>query len=550
MKQIWRAIKTIDKSIMSLISLDLLIGIVWFAVESGTIVVLNGFLTSMGIVQLGGEYLPSWYPRSFESNLLCLIIFGFVRAVAIGGKQFFISFTGQAFAAAKRKEIIASSLGNRIEDSNSTLVALYSKTVSEASSFITYLSSFFSTGISCVLFFALTFYVAPFETIIGTVLLAALIAPLRSLNRKIGQYGADVNDEEMEAYSVLMNGLKNIFFLRLYQLVDKEIRKGHATISRIESLYRNNFVLSSFTSAFPQFIGIFVLVIAAWAGRVFQETTPVVTISFFYLFTRMAHAASALVGTISYMKFAIPSYILLEDKLADLKAGMFTQVKVSELPENSSRIDSLRVEKVTGGYDRLNPLFEDISFEIIPSKMVLVKGPSGCGKSTLLKTIFGTEKAFSGSILVNGAPFVYSPEMARHIGYVGPEPYILHASVRENLLYGNDYNVSDEEMLSVLDAVGLREKILSFKQGLGEILKDDSQLSTGQMQRISFARALLRRPSILVLDEATANIDSETELRILEVLSRMKNDLATFVITHKNSFDVMADQTIHLDSKH
>jgi ABC-type multidrug transport system fused ATPase/permease subunit len=223
-----------------------------------------------------------------------------------------------------------------------------------------------------------------------------------------------------------------------------------------------------------------------------------------------------------------------------------SKVLVQEKEANEYlEIAEIILSSVSFRYDQ-NPVLSELSFVARKGELILVKGKSGSGKSTLLNLLLGLSEPDSGTILIDGKPL--SREVLKHTGYVGPTPYLSHETIRENLLYGNHRRtqIIDQDIVELMSQLGLGDLLAQFSRGLDELLNEESQLSTGQKQRISLVRAMLRKPKLLILDEFTSNVDSETEEAIIKFLEKNRSDRICIMVTHKDSFDAYATKTIRL----
>lgn len=196
-------------------------------------------------------------------------------------------------------------------------------------------------------------------------------------------------------------------------------------------------------------------------------------------------------------------------------------------------------------------VFNEFDAQIRPGETCVIRGPSGAGKTTLLGILLGELKPGLGEVNVSNESGVYPlasvrSELLPRVGYVGPESFLLEGSIRENLVYGLDRVPSDTEVQHALDLAECGF-VRELPRGLDHHLTEQGQgLSAGQKQRLSLARALLRDPRILVLDEATSNLDTETEGRLVETLSGLKRKMTLIVVTHRDQPLKLADQTIQL----
>jgi ATP-binding cassette subfamily B multidrug efflux pump len=197
-------------------------------------------------------------------------------------------------------------------------------------------------------------------------------------------------------------------------------------------------------------------------------------------------------------------------------------------------------------------VLHDINLKVRPGETVAIVGPTGAGKSTLTSLVVRFYDVAQGRLLIDGTDVrqVRRESLARRLGIVLQDPFLFSGSVRDNVRYGR-LEASDEEIVEAARAVGAHGFIKRLPDGYDTVLHERGQnLSQGQRQLIAFARAVLADPRILILDEATANVDTRTEVVIQRALKRLLKDRTSFVIAHRLSTIRGADRVVVLDEGH
>jgi ATP-binding cassette subfamily B protein len=195
------------------------------------------------------------------------------------------------------------------------------------------------------------------------------------------------------------------------------------------------------------------------------------------------------------------------------------------------------------------PVLRDISLHIPAGANLAIVGPTGCGKSTLVNLITRLFEAPEGSLLIDGRPVRDYPlaMLRRNIGMVPQETFLFSDTIRENLAFGAPHATAEEQLLAA-EAAHIRQEFEEFPQGFETMVGERGvTLSGGQKQRAAIARALLRRPAILILDDALASVDTYTEERILGGLRSYTAAATTILISHRVSTVRSADQIAVLD---
>ena len=209
----------------------------------------------------------------------------------------------------------------------------------------------------------------------------------------------------------------------------------------------------------------------------------------------------------------------------------------------------IEFKNVSFSYDAREPVLKDVSLLVEPGEQVAIVGPSGVGKTTLLSLILRFYRPTAGEILFDGRPAsAYEVgSLRQRIGYVSQSTRLISGSIMENLCYGNP-EASEEQVVRATKAAGIHQFISGLPEGYGTKLGEDGvNLSEGQKQRLSIARALIKDPDILVLDEPTSALDSKTEVSIFQSLPSLIQGKTLFVVSSRLPTIVDSDRVSSLD---
>ncbi|UTF54480.1 ABC transporter ATP-binding protein [Natronosalvus rutilus] len=232
--------------------------------------------------------------------------------------------------------------------------------------------------------------------------------------------------------------------------------------------------------------------------------------------------------------------------LMDEQGRIETDVDAPDLEVDEGRVE---YDDVTFSYDEEEVIVDDISFDVPGGETIALVGPTGAGKSTVLKLLLRLHDVDDGAIRIDDQDIreVSLPSLRQSMGYVGQQSYLFYGTVKENVTYGT-FDASEEEIVEAAKAAEAHDFIQNLPDGYDTMVGERGvKLSGGQRQRLCIARAILKDPEILILDEATSDVDTETEMLIQRSIDHLTEERTTFAIAHRLSTIKDADQIIVLE---
>ena len=378
-------------------------------------------------------------------------------------------------------------------------------------------------------------------------LLALAVAPalgwaIKFYNKRISAVSIDYHDRESKVSALIQESLSAIRTIQAFAREEDEVKKfdtGAAQSVDANVRMTREQVMSSFVVGLITATG---TVAMLWIGghRVLDGKLSVGELLVFIAYVGMLYGPmSSLSGIAAAVQSAVTPFRRVQELLETAPA-------IRDLP-TARPLDScrgvVRFDHVTFGYEPSQPVLKDIDFEVQPGQMVALVGASGVGKSTLLSLLLRFYDPQQGRVLVDGqnvCEFRYR-SLRQQISIVPQEPVLFSTTVAENIAYGRPKSTRDEIITAARQAEA-DEFILRMEHGYDTPVGERGvMLSGGQRQRLALARAFLQNSPILILDEPTAALDSETEAAVLQAMDRLRKNRTVLVVAHRLSTVRSAD---------
>jgi ATP-binding cassette subfamily C protein len=415
-----------------------------------------------------------------------------------------------------------------------------------------------ATVILAVIQIVIVFFLSPLLTlvVIGGGLVFFILT--QTYVRQVKEMGAALSKHNRDLFFAIsehLNGIKEVkscgmeeMHIAKFKELRKAVEKNFVSFNRVQSGTQMLYKVGA-----AVFISIFFYVMVN-----FFHTKPQEILIIIVIFARLWPRFSSFQGGLQHVAMMLPAFFDVMDferqcrkeKEVCLHQHPFGSGEVEKRIELQDRIEFKNVSYSYYCYER-NSLFavQDLSFTLPVGSTTALVGVSGAGKSTVADLITGMLTPQKGAVLVDGISLnhINVHLWRKSIGYVPQDAFLFNASIGDNMLWSNP-EAKKEEIWQALKLAAVDDFVAGLPKGLDTVVGDRGvRLSGGERQRIVLARALFRKPSILILDEATSSLDRENEKRIRKAIESLRGKLTILIIAHRLSSIRQADQIIVLD---
>jgi ATP-binding cassette subfamily B protein len=494
------------------------------------------------------------------NHLLPWIALGFIGFASLEGTFTYISGRLAAFTA----EGVALRLRNYLFDHIQRLsFAYHSKTqtgelIQRATSDVDALRRFFSEqaiGMGRILLLFIINFIALLRLNVTLALVSIIVIPIVFVIsifffRKISKAYEDYQEQEATLTTTLQENLSGVRVVKAFARQDFERdkfeRDNWAKFLRGQKLMLMHSIFWPITDimcAFQMLAGYLIGALMAINGVITVGTYLAYAGLVVWLIWPMRNLGRLIVQTSTGIVSLGRVMEIIREEREPLEAG-------NHQPKGNVRGEII-FENVGFEYeDGDGSVLQNISFKCQPGQSIALLGSTGSGKTTLVNLLPRFYDYTSGNILLDRYELKDYPRkyLRSQIGIVEQEPFLFSRSIRENISYGVDRSISDGEIENAARAAAIHDVILSFPDGYNTLVGEKGvTLSGGQKQRVAIARTLLKDPRILILDDSTSSVDTETEAEIRSALLRLMQDRTTFIIAHRIQSVINADLILVLD---
>ena len=387
--------------------------------------------------------------------------------------------------------------------------------------------------------------------IVGMILLPTFIVPTRKVGKLKWKIATKSQEKISELNQIIQETLSisGAILTKIFTKERDEYKKFEQANGEVISLQiRESIVGRWFRMTITTFISIGPMLIYFYGGYLFikGEISIGSIIAFVALLSRLYGPVSQL----SNIHIDVTRSLALFQRIfeyLDQKKEIENKHDAINLELVKGKVD---FEKVYFSYNSKVKVLEDISFSVNPGTMVALVGSSGAGKTTITNLIPRLYEVVMGSIKIDDKDIkdVTLESLRKQIGIVMQEPYLFNDTIEENLRYGKS-NATEEEMIEACKAAYIHDFIMTLPDNYKTVVGNRGiKLSGGEKQRVSIARVILKNPRIIILDEATSSLDSVSELYIQKAMIPLLKDRTSFVIAHRLSTVLAADQIFVIEN--
>jgi ATP-binding cassette subfamily B protein AbcA/BmrA len=523
--------------------------ILGFAISFSVISTLVGLVIPMFTKNLVNSFSLS----SISTGQIVLMAVTFIlQAIMSGVSIYMMNYVGQKVVASLRERLWSKFLVLPIPYYDNHLtgetVSRMTNDTGVVKGLITeHLTSFFTGLISIIGAISILLYLDWQMTLVMLIAIPLLMLFLVPMGKKMHTISKGMQDETASFTAVLSQVLSEIRLVKASNGEEKEYASGMKGITNLFKFGLKEAKIQALLAPLMFFVLMVMLVVIIGYGGLRVSSG--------------ALTAGDLVAFILYLFQIIFPVTQIAQFFTQLQKAMgatdriISTLEMEEENHVSGRVleqasQPMSIEHLSFGYEPDKKILHDLNFTVHPGTITAIVGPSGSGKSTLFSLIERYYHPSEGAIKLGTDPIdeFTLKSWRSQIGYVSQESPLIAGTIRDNICYGISRTVTEEELRHAAEMAYADEFIQGFpEQYMTEVGERGIKLSGGQRQRIGIARALLRNPKLLMLDEATSSLDSASEVAVQKALNNLMVGRTTLVIAHRLSTVVDADQIIFVD---
>lgn len=538
---------------------------VWRMLEGSRAIYIGAFVCIglAAVAQTGFYYLLGYYTDNVlgvpaERDMLIWVAAGFLVLAAIQGAM---TYTAGRWATLTSERTILRLRDYLYDQIQRSTFAYHDKTptgdlIQRATSDVEALRRFFgeeSIGFGRIIMLFIVNFIALLTLNVQLALISVVVVPIVVLIswyffKKIGERYEKFQEEEAKLSTTLQENLTGIRVVRAFARQDYERDKFEVdNHGRYVSGRRLLMLHALYWPSTDIIVGV-QLIIGYGVGAM-MAINGTITVGTFIAYMGMLGWIMWPIRNVGRLIVQMSMALVSFDRVSEIIRVDREPMDVGDVQPTQPLEGGVVFENVSFAYGEDMPVLNGISFHAAPGELVALVGPTGSGKTSLVN-LLPRFYDYQGSIRLDGVELRdYTRRYLRdQIGIVMQEPFLFSRSIRDNITYGVHRPVTDDEVFRAAEAAAVHDVILGFPEGYNTMVGEKGvTLSGGQKQRITLARTLLKDPAILILDDATSSVDSETEAEIREALDELIPGRTTFIIAHRVQTVMIANKILVID---
>ncbi len=361
--------------------------------------------------------------------------------------------------------------------------------------------------------------------------------------RKVSYEWEEINRQSSHFINETILGLKTV---KIMSVSDRIIRIGKEYFNKMRKIIIKSHIYSIFTSSLMEPISIIFIAVIF----VFSYKTPNFNFAALIAVMYLAKQIFVYITNLHQQFLAMNATAPFLKKVLDYEKQIFIRAENYSGKNYFKFDDKLEFREVSFLYNEKQEILSNVSFEVKKGEIVGLIGPSGAGKTTIVDLILRLFNPVSGEILLDNKPIIEIDLVGwrKNIGYVSQDIFLMNDTIANNIKFYDDA-IGQKEMEEAAKMANIYEFIMSCPNGFETVVGERGVLlSGGQRQRLIIARVLARKPQLLILDEATSALDNESEIKIQQVISGLKNKVTVLAIAHRLSTVIDSDKLIVLEN--